>query len=365
MNQFEATINRMPVRTWSRPSVNDAELILHGPDGIPATDGADIRASGQIIIKQNFDDLALDESAIGLFVPAKMEALIDERANRRHFIRVPEGHAEKEPIVLALHLDEKNPVLMDDVIIEAEEGSDAVIILKYTSDSGTPVYHCGRTRVLVRRNARVQLVKVQMLDGTAAHTDAIGGVVGEAARLDVILAELGAAQPLSSCNLLLEEEGGVIGLDVVYLGDGKRSLDMTYRVEHRGKKTVSNIRAKGILLEQSQKVFRDTLDFISGASGSKGREEESVLMLSPEVRNVSVPLLLCGEDDVEGEHAASSGRPDDKILFYLMSRGIDELEAKKLLAQAAVSSVVEKIPNASVRDEILDTVRESIERGGK
>jgi len=172
-------------------------------------------------------------------------------------------------------------------------------------------------------------------------------------------------RPLSSCNILLEGEGAAAGLEVVYLGDGERSLDMSYRVEHRGRKTISGIRAKGILMDRSRKVFRDTLDFVSGASGSKGREEESVLMLGRDVRNVSVPLLLCGEDDVEGEHAATSGRPDDKILFYLMSRGLSELEAKKLLAEAAVSSIVEKIPDESVREEILGKLRSSIERGGQ
>ncbi|MEA4847295.1 MAG: SufD family Fe-S cluster assembly protein [Clostridiaceae bacterium] len=365
MSQFEATINRIPVRTWGRLHVNDAELVLGGPDGVSFTDSVNIHGSGKVIINQSFGDLAIGEDATKMFVPAEMGMFIDENANRRYLIRIPRNHTEQDPIVLTLHLDEKNPFLVDDIVIEAEEGSNSTVIIKYSSEAGVPARHCGRTRVQVRRNAGLKLVKVQMLGGEASHSEAIGGTVQEGARLDVIVAELGAVRPLSSCNLILKGEKAAAGLDVVYLGAGQRSLDMTYRVEHRGKETVSNICAKGILLEQSHKVFRDTLDFISGASGSKGREEESVLMLSPEVRNVSVPLLLCGEDDVEGEHAASSGRPDDKILFYLMSRGIGELEAQKLLAQAAVSSIVEKIPDPSARDEILDIVRRSIKKGGK
>ena len=365
MRQFETRINRMPVHTWGRLRVNDTGRVLQGPDDVSAVDGVDIRASGKVIIKENFDGPALSEELTGPFVPPEMGAFIDRHANQRHFIRIPKDHAEQEPIVIALHLDAEKPALIDDVTIEAEEGSSATLILKYTSASGVPAHHWGRTRVIVRPNARVKLVKVQILKDEAAHGDAIGGIVQEGGQLDVIIAELGAAHPLSSCNLILEGEGAGAGLDVVYLGSGEQSLDLSYRVEHRGRKTFSEICGRGILLERSKKVFRDTLDFISGASGSKGREEESVLMLSPEVRNVSVPLLLCGEDDVEGEHAMTSGRPDDKILFYLMSRGIDELEAKNLLAQAAVSSIVEKIPEASIRDEILGTVRKSIEGGGQ
>ena len=365
MRQLATTINRMPVRTWRWLRVNDAALDLVGPDNASFMEDVSIRVSRQIIVKRDFDGLTLGEDLTGPFVPPEMGTFIEESANLKYLIRIPKGHVEQEPIVLMLRLDAENPILVDDIVIEAEEGSSAEVILYYMSEQNTPVRHCGRTRVIARRNAMVKLVKVQMLNSTAAHTDVVGGVAEEGARLDVILAELGAARPLSNCNLTLAGEGGGADLDVLYLGDGERTLDLSCRVEHRGKKTSSRIRAKGILLERSKKVLRDTLDFISGASGSKGREEESVLMLSPEVQNVSVPLLLCGEDDVEGEHAATSGRPDDKILFYLMSRGIGELEAKKLLAQAAFSSTVEKIPDASVRESILTAVRESIERGGK
>lgn len=363
MRQFETTLNRMPVRTWSRPPVNGAGLTLRAASAPFAADAA-VRASEQIILKQSFDGPGLDAALTGPFVPAGLETFIDGTANLRRYIRIPKNHTEPEPILLALRLGTYNPALTEDIIIEAEEGSKATVILTYTSAADAPVEHCGRTRVTVGRNAGVTLVKAQMLPGGATHTDAIGGLVHEGGRLDVIAAELGAARPLSSCNLILDGDGGEAGLHAIYLGDGERSLDLSYRVEHRGRNTVSYIGARGILLEKSRKVFRDTLDFKSGAAGSRGREEESVLMLSPDVRNISVPLLLCGEDDVEGEHAASSGRPDDKLLFYLMSRGIGEREAKKLLAQASVSSIVEKIPDASVQRAILDAVRGSIERGG-
>lgn len=364
MNQLKTTINRMPVRIWNRIRANDAGLVLRKPEGGFPDDGMELRASEQIRITQDFGGLTLDAALTGPFVSAGLAEFIDRTANLRRVIRIPENHTEREPIVLAMRLDANNPALTDDVVIEAGEGSEATVILTYASEPGVKAEHCGRTRVIVGPNASVKLVKAQMLQNEAAHTDAIGGVVRENGRLTVIAAELGAASQLSGGNLILDGEGGEAGFQVVYLGDGERSLDMTYRIEHRGRKTVSHIGAKGILLEKSRKVFRDTLDFLSGASGSKGREEESVLMLGPDVRNVSVPLLLCTEDDVEGEHAASSGRPDDRILFYLMSRGVSEREAKKLLAQAAVSSIVEQIPDGSVRKAILETVRGSIERGG-
>ena len=365
MRELATTIDRMPVSTWRRPPVNVARLALRGPDDGPRTGEGDLRAPEGIIARQSLDGFAFREDIAGMFVPADVGAFIDENSNRRHLIRIPRGYAAEKPILLGLRLGAQTPALVDDVAIEAEEGSSAVVILWYTSEGGTPVHHCGRARVIAHRGARLKLVKVQMLDADATHTDAVEGLVQESAQLDVIIAELGAARPLSSCNLILEGEGAGAELDVIYLGDGDRSLDISCRVEHRARKTTSEICGKGILLDRSKKVFRDTLDFMSGTPGSRGREEESVLLLSAEARNISVPLLLCGEDDVQGEHAATSGRLDDRVLFYLMSRGISELEAKKLLAQAALSSIVAKIPEAFVRDGILDMVSRAIERAGK
>ncbi|KPU43168.1 FeS cluster assembly protein SufB [Oxobacter pfennigii] len=366
MEPLTIKMKRMPVRTWNRSRVNDAEVVLISPEGIWDAGVAGVCTVGQVVIQQNFERLEFEEEdAANLFITDEMRSFIEDHGSRRYFIRIPKGCAEKKPVILTFNMDGENPILVDDIIIDAEEGSSASVILNYESKSNKPVYHYGRTRVIARPDSKVKLIKVQMLDGKAGHTDAIEGIVEAGAQLDVIIAEMGGACPVSSCNLILKEEGAAANLDVIYLGNGERSLDMSYRVEHRGRKTVSKICGKGILMDKSKKVLRDTLDFVSGASGSKGREEESVLMLGPEVKNISVPLLLCGEDDVEGEHAATSGRPDDSILFYLMSRGISEAEAKKLLAQAAFSSIVEKIPDYFIQDKILYTVSNSIEGGGE
>lgn len=366
MKQLSSNVNRIPVNTWRRLRVNNADLVLYGPDPALDIETPDIRsASGQIELRKTLDGLTFSEDATDFFATGEIQSFIDTHRNRCHYIRIPKNHSEEEPMLFEFRLHGENPVLMDDIVVEAEAGSSGTLLLKYTSPNGEPVHHCGRTRIFLHPNADIKLIKVQMLGSEATHTDVVGGIVHEGAHLQVILAEIGAARPISSCNLVLAGEESSAHLDVLYLGDGARSLDISCRVEHRGRKSLSHIRAKGILLGQSKKVLRDTLDFISGASGSKGREEESVLMLDPGVCNISVPLLLCGEDDVEGEHAASSGRPDDKMMFYLMSRGINELEAKKLLAEAAFSSVIETIPDETLRGEILGALRESIMRGGK
>ncbi len=365
MSQLNTTVDRMPVHTWSRLPVNTADLILNIPSAKALAGAIHTKAPEDISFTPYPGAQVQNDMGEGYFLSPALNAYLDEHANVRQCIEIPAHYRGADPIVMEMPAPAQHPVLVDDILIEAKEGSQAPVILKYTSEPGQRAEHVGRTRLLVRAGAKLHLIKVQKMAPDALQTDGVEGVVEKNATATVLLAELGAKRCLSSGNVLLSGRAAQVQLDVLYLGEGDRVLDMTYRVEHRGQKTQSNLRMKGILQGRSQKVLRDTLDFIRGASGAKGREEESVLLLSPHIRNISVPLLLCGEDDVEGAHAASVGRLEEKALFYLMSRGIEEREAQKLLAQAALSAIVDTIPDPSLQEEILEAVSHAVAKGGQ
>lgn len=98
------------------------------------------------------------------------------------------------------------------------------------------------------------------------------------------------------------------------------------------------------------------MDFKTGASKSVGAEDEYCMLLSKEARDKAMPVLLCAEDDVSGEHAASSGRIDENKLFYLMSRGLSYDEAKIVIVRAAFNPIIDSIGDNDVIEEILQEV---------
>jgi Fe-S cluster assembly scaffold protein SufB len=110
-----------------------------------------------------------------------------------------------------------------------------------------------------------------------------------------------------------------------------------------------------------KKVFRGTLDFKLGSTQSVGKEEESVLLLSETVKSDSIPALMCSEDDVIGEHGASIGQLDEEQLFYLMSRGIEEHQAKLLVIASALKTWMEDIEDDQFREKVLTALDGSIE----
>ena len=82
-----------------------------------------------------------------------------------------------------------------------------------------------------------------------------------------------------------------------------------------------------------------------------GHESEDVLLFGPDARNRTAPLILCGEEEVEGQHAASIGRLDEEKLYYLRSRGLSEAQARRLMVDARFAPALDKIPLTELRAE--------------
>lgn len=162
----------------------------------------------------------------------------------------------------------------------------------------------------------------------------------------------------SATELIVELLGKKSSADIsaIYFGSENQKIDMNYIVKHFGKKSKSKIEIRGALKDSSNKIFRGTIDFQRGAKGSHGRENEEVTILSDSVRNRSVPILLSQEDDVDGQHAVSSGKIDPEKFFYLQSRGLDEIQAQKLIVQAAFNPILDRIEDESLRLEISNRI---------
>lgn len=186
--------------------------------------------------------------------------------------------------------------------------------------------------------------------------------VGNGARVEFVSADAGRGNFSADVEIDLRGDDSAAELDAVYFGDGNRRLDFNYVIRQRGKNTSATMNVRGALVDSCDKIFRGTLDFKRGAKGSVGREVEEVIILSPGTRNRSVPLMLAEEDEVDGHHAVSIGRLDEEKIFYLMSRGLDEAQAQRLIVEAAFNPVVEKIPDENLRVELLDTLQRRLDR---
>ena len=74
-----------------------------------------------------------------------------------------------------------------------------------------------------------------------------------------------------------------------------------------------------------------------------GAETENVLLLGEDVRNKTIPLILCAEEDVNGSHGATIGELDEETLFYYASRGIDKKNAEDIMTKGRIEVIIRKI----------------------
>lgn len=180
------------------------------------------------------------------------------------------------------------------------------------------------------------------------------------AGVDMTQILMGRGDLYSDNDTELAGDGSHYSAQIGYLGRGSQTIDVNVVVNHYGKNTECEIDTSGALKDAAKKVFRGTIDFKTGSSNSVGNEKETVLMLGDDVVNKTVPLILCAEENVVGNHGATIGELDDETLFYFESRGISRAQTENILARAAIERFARTVDDEALRAQILQTLEEEL-----
>ena len=215
-----------------------------------------------------------------------------------------------------------------------------------------------RTSLVAHKDAVIRLVQLQdTREGSLLHNQ-IDGHCEENGHIELIQMFVGRGHLYSDSRFILQGDRSGLEADIGYLGRREQKLDMNLAVDHFGKHTESEINAAGALMDSSAKVFRGTIDFKNGSAGSEGSEQETVLMLGDGVANKTVPLILCAEENVVGNHGATIGELDENTLFYFESRGIPADVAENIMARAAIERLARTLGDETAQAAVLAELEE-------
>ena len=234
----------------------------------------------------------------------------------------------------------------DEIRLSAAAGEHAKYVVELRENGAREIY------VDVAEGAEFALTYIQFAPVDVPAASRIHANVARGGLFSCTLVEAGAVHTASELRVTLAGDEARADVWGLYFGDEARKIDLNYVIRQEGRRTDANMQVRGALLDRSVKTFRGTLDFIQGARGSVGKEDEEVMLFSPHVRNRSVPLMLSHEGDVDGHHAVSIGRMDAEKLFYLMSRGLDDRAAQQLIVEASFEPVMARIESEELRAEI-------------
>ncbi|MGP1445434.1 Fe-S cluster assembly protein SufD [Treponema sp.] len=252
-------------------------------------------------------------------------------------------------------VDAAHTVLFDQSYIDVADNAAARIILYFDSDPAAAAlqsYRNGLISIRIGKCAAIEIIKIQNFADIALNFETVRMDVGEKAVITVHDIQLGAEKNGISYSSYIQEEWSEVRIYPLYFVDKMRRMDLEHNLIINGKNTLSEIKARGALKNEAHKVFRGNIFLNKGCSASVARFADNSIMLDKQAVGASIPTIFCDEDDVVGEHAASFAAIDKEKLYYLMSRGFDELSAKKLIIDAAFRPVFNAIPDEAIRNRL-------------
>lgn len=300
-------------------------------------------------------------------VDAKFVRLTEGWSNFSRVYHLKRGQVVEKPVHICFDLSGE-AMLADEHLIYAEPGAEMSLVLEYQAQNSNAAkaseYHVGLVKVIAGENAQIKVYVAQTLPESKVHIMNVVAECAADAKVSFYSVDLGSEVVASDYRSYLQGKGAAAAIEGVYLGEADNRLDLSYNVQHFGKNTDSFIEVNGALAGNAKKVFRGDIYFHKGSQQSTGKEAEYVILLSKNTKADAIPALFCDEDDVSGEHAANAGTVDENKMFYLMSRGFSETDAKKLIIRASFSGVFDQLPLPELIDRLEKKLEGKLEHVG-
>lgn len=291
----------------------------------------------------------------------RLTALHAALMNGGVFVYVPKNVQLEEPLHVVFWQEDPEIALFNHVLVVADDNSSLTYVENYVSqnpEQETVVNIV--TEVIANNNAQISFGAVDNLAaGTTTYINR-RGVAYRDAKLDWALGQMNDGNTVSENITNLIGNNSESNARTVSVGRGKQTQNFTAQIVHFGTDTEGHILQHGVMKEKSTAIFNGIGKIEHGATRSNAEQESRVLMLSEKARGDANPILLIDEDDVTAGHAASVGRVDSLQMYYLMSRGISEHEAERLIIHGFLAPVVNELPIASVKDQLKQVIERKV-----
>lgn len=291
----------------------------------------------------------------------KLTALHAALLNGGVFLYVPKNVEVSAPVQAVFIHDEVEANMFNHVIVVAEDNSSVTYVENYIStvESSEGIFNIV-TEVFAGTNAKVQYGAVDTLaKGTTTYVNR-RGVAGRDARIEWALGLMNDGNTISENVTNLMGDGSVGDTKSVVVGRGEQIQNFTTKVVHFGKNSEGHILKHGVMKDKASSIFNGIGKIEHGATKSNAQQESRVLMLSAGARGDANPILLIEEDDVMAGHAASVGRVDPLQLYYIMSRGISQAEAERLIIHGFLAPVVSALPIEGVKNQLREVIERKV-----
>ena len=274
---------------------------------------------------------------------------VESQVFKSDFYNVPAHTKREEPIVVAVSAAQ-NQCANTGIIVR--EGAEAIVVIaafageKSTdaaSNNALPT-SAALTRIVVEAGAKLHLIEMLGVNENQQHLESVGLEIHQDATVDVKQYALGGSTIGLGLTANLVGARARLDLNNRYHATHEETLDINHLVRMRGTSTRAQLTESGVLNEAAKKTLRATIDLIRGAKDAQGNEIETVMILGDDVVNKTMPVILCDEDDVAGNHGATIGSVSPEQLDYLAARGLSRQAAEQLFVRALFEDAIINAP---------------------
>ncbi|ERT62214.1 Fe-S cluster assembly protein SufB [Peptoniphilus koenoeneniae] len=261
------------------------------------------------------------------------------------FVYVPKGVKVDIPLQSYFRLNAPGAGQFEHTLIIIEEDS----YCHFIEGCSAPKYnvlnlHAGAVELFVKKNATLRYSTIENWSRNMYNLNTKRAIVEENGLIQWISGSFGSkVSMLYPCSVLKGERASSEYTGISFAGPGQ-NIDTGAQAIHLAPHTTSTVNSKSISKGGGIAVYRGLVKISEKAKDSKSSVSCESLMLDSKSRSDTIPVIDIKTKNVDFGHEAKIGRISDEVIFYLMSRGISELEAKSMVVRGFAEPVAKELP---------------------
>ena len=269
---------------------------------------------------------------------------------------IKKGYECKKPLVLynVINTEKNNNFFNQKILINVEENSKLDLIIYSINLNSVPVFLNTSNFFLVEKYGLLKSYYINELNNDDINYNLNQvNVRGNGIYENFIMSPSSAAFFKNDIHCILKENHSSGFINGAILSNNNQHHEIKTIIEHLGQNTKSYQKIKSVINNNSKAIFQGKILVDAKAQKTDGYQLSKAIILDKDSEFDSKPELEIYADDVKCSHGSTSGNLDENEIFYLMSRGLNRTEAKKLLIKGFLSDAVETITNEKVKKYFL------------
>lgn len=261
------------------------------------------------------------------------------------FVYVPPGVNVEIPLQSYFRLNAPGAGQFEHTLIVVDKGAN----LHFIEGCSAPKYnvsnlHAGCVELFVAEDARLRYSTIENWSKNMFNLNTKRAVVEKGGAIEWVSGSFGSkVSYLYPMSILKGDNSRMDYTGITFAGKGQ-NLDTGVKVVHNGKNTSSNMSSKSISKDGGSCTFRSAVVVGKDADNSKSSVSCESLMLDNESRSDTIPVMDIRNDLVDMGHEAKIGKISDNTIFYLMTRGMSEVEAKAMVVNGFAEPIAKELP---------------------